>query len=196
MADVPFLLVSLEEEKSKKLAQVLSNDTSRKILDLMSKHEFVTETEVAKELKIPLSTAHYNLDLLFKADLINGENYNYSEKGKKMVHYMLSNKYVIIAPKKSTALFEKLKEFLPVVLISGLATLGVKYFFMAKPTLFVAQLMESGADKAAETSLKLAADAAPVAAASEPNIAMWFMIGCVFASVLYLLITVIRHRKK
>ena len=36
MTDESFLLVSLREEKAKKLAQVLSNDTARKILDDLS----------------------------------------------------------------------------------------------------------------------------------------------------------------
>lgn len=197
MADEPYLLVSLEEEKSKKLAQVLSNDTSRKILDYMSKKEYVTETEVAKELKIPLSTAHYNLDLLLKTDLINGDQYKYSEKGKKIVHYMLSNKYVIIAPRKSTAIFEKLKEFLPVVILSGIATYGVNYFFMPKPTqpesfgLMIAA--EEGVQDAAGASLKMAAESIPVV--NEPNIALWFLIGCIFSAVAYLLISIIRKKK-
>ena len=200
MTDKPFLLVSLDEEKSKKLAQVLSNDTSRKILDYMSKKEYATETEIAKDLKIPLSTAHYNMDLLLKADLINGDQYKYSEKGKKIVHYMLSNKYVIIAPRKVSAIFEKLKEFLPVVIISGLATVGVKYFFMPKPELSAAPMMQvaegtSGdlAVNAAGASLKMAVETAPVA--SEPNIALWFLIGCMFSIVLYLLISMFKKKK-
>ena len=114
-----FLLVSLEDDKSKKLAQVLSNDSSRKILDLLSKHEFMTETEISKKLKIPISTVHYNLDILVKSKLINDDHFTYSEKGKKVNHYSLANKYVIIAPKKSEALFDRLKEFLPIIFITG-----------------------------------------------------------------------------
>ena len=128
MADESFLMVSLDEDKSKKLAQVLSNDTSRKILDLLSKKDLMTETQIAKELNIPLSTAHYNLNLLVKSDLVNDDQFTYSKKGKKINHYSLSNKYVIIAPKKSSKIFDKLKDFLPIVLISGLASLVIKYF--------------------------------------------------------------------
>lgn len=200
MTDKPFLLVSLDEEKSKKLAQVLSNDTSRKILDYMSKKEHITETELAKDLKIPLSTAHYNMDLLLKADLINGDQYKYSEKGKKIVHYMLSNKYVIIAPRKVSAIFEKLKEFLPVVLLSGIATVGVKYFFMPRQELLTVPMMHVAEDvgndlavDAAGSSLKMFAEAAPIA--SEPNIALWFLIGSMFSVSLYLLFSFFRKRK-
>ena len=76
MAEESFLLVSLEEEKSKKLAQVLSNDTSRKILDLLSKKDLLTETDISKELSLPLSTVHYNLSHLVTSGLVSDENFN------------------------------------------------------------------------------------------------------------------------
>ena len=119
MTDEPFLLVSLEEDKAKALAQVLSNDTARKILDFLSKNDLKTETEISNELKYPLSTVHYNLDLLAKTNLVSTDNFTYSKKGKKIVHYTLSNKYVIIAPKKTEALKEKLRQFLPVITIAS-----------------------------------------------------------------------------
>ena len=192
MADEPFLLVSLEEEKSKKLAQVLSNDTSRKILDFMSKREFTTESEVAKELKLPISTDHYNLDLLFKADLINGDQFNYSEKGKKIVHYALSNKYVIIAPKKTFMLFDKLKEFLPSLFISGAAALTLNYFFIKKSEFYAAPML--ALEDSAGASLKSVAETAPQLA-KEPNIALWFFLGCMFFFLTYLIISYFRKKK-
>ena len=54
-----------------------------------------------------------------KSKLINDDHFTYSEKGKKVNHYSLANKYVIIAPKKSEALFDRLKEFLPIIFITG-----------------------------------------------------------------------------
>jgi DNA-binding transcriptional ArsR family regulator len=115
----PFLLVSLEENESKALAQVISNDTARKILDILSKHESLTETDVAKKLDVPLSTVHYNLQALSKANLVKAEEFHYSEKGKEVLHYSLANKIIIIAPKKaSTESFkDKLKSILPISII-------------------------------------------------------------------------------
>ncbi len=126
MKKEPFLLVSLEESESKALAQVISNDTARKILDLLSKEESATETDIGKKLKVPLSTVHYNLQALVKANLVSAEEFHYSEKGKEVLHYSLANKLIIIAPKNtSTASFrEKLKGLLPVGLIA-LAAGGV-----------------------------------------------------------------------
>jgi predicted ArsR family transcriptional regulator len=136
----PFLLVSLEENESKALAQVMSNDTARKILDLLSKHESLTESDVAKKLNFPLSTVHYNLQALVKANLVKSEEFHYSEKGKEVNHYSLANKIIIIAPKKaSTESFrDKLKSILPisiiVLVVGGIIQLFNK--FMIKPSIY------------------------------------------------------------
>ncbi|MBI3034117.1 hypothetical protein HYY72_03075 [Candidatus Woesearchaeota archaeon] len=50
-----FLLLSLEEEKAKKLATVISNEVCRRLLDCLAKKE-ATETELSRELNIPIST--------------------------------------------------------------------------------------------------------------------------------------------
>jgi DNA-binding transcriptional ArsR family regulator len=186
MADESFLLVSLDEDKSKSLAQVLSNDTSRKILDFLSKTEHATETEISKEMKVPLSTVHYNLDLLVKSNLVTNENFTYSEKGKQIVHYTLSNKYVIIAPRKTEALKEKLRQFLPVVLITAVVSLGIKFFSKSMNVLSAApQLMKT---EAADTGLRATAEAyggnfSPIAQTQE--FAVWFLFGSVFALIIY-----------
>ena len=177
MTDEPFLLVSLEEDKAKALAQVLSNDTARKILDFLSKNDLKTETEISNELKYPLSTVHYNLDLLAKTNLVSTDNFTYSKKGKKIVHYTLSNKYVIIAPKKTEALKEKLRQFLPVITIAVGATLLIKYFW--KPAL-----------RPDAVPLKVAATLASEATSGQPilqtqEFAMWFLFGSVFTLLVY-----------
>ena len=200
MAEESFLMVSLEEEKSKKLAQVLSNDTARKILDILSKQELMTETEVAKELKIPLSTAHYNLSLLVKSDLINNDHYTYSEKGKKIIHYQLSNKYVIIAPKKSSKIFEKLKDFLPIVLISSLASIIIKYFWpvVNKTENFAARGMAMMQEEVAEVSVDATPKIVePVVSSinSNQDLALWFLGGSLFALLLSFIWTTFIRKK-
>jgi len=113
------MLVSLKEEKAKKLAQVISNPTCTKILDHIAKKGSDTESEIAKTLKIPLSTVHYNLKQLVGAKLVLAEEYTYSKKGREILHYKLANKYIIIAPEEEKEDFmEKLKHFLPITLIT------------------------------------------------------------------------------
>lgn len=202
MTDESFLLVSLNEEKAKKLAQVLSNDTARKILDYLSKKDLVTETQIAKALKLPLSTVHYNLQHLVKSDLVNDEHFTYSEKGKQISHYSLSNKYVIIAPKKTEQLKEKLKKFLPVIFVTTTASLLIKYFW--QPTLlksFSKNVMTSYAEDAAVAGADMLARAPAVqeiSATSNQEFAIWFLFGSVFALLIYFIWAeiILKKRKK
>src|SRR3989338_1552378 len=98
MANKNLLLMSLEDEKIKQIANVISNDSCRKILDFLAEKE-ATESELAEKLQIPISTVHYNLQQLTKAGLVSGEEFHYSKKGREIVHYKLANKYIIISPK-------------------------------------------------------------------------------------------------
>ena len=103
MAKQSFLLVSLQEDKAKKLAQVVTNDSCRKILDYLADKE-ATETDLAEKLGLPMSTVHYNLSQLVGTGLIIADEFHYSKKGKEISHYKLANKYIIIAPKSKKRL--------------------------------------------------------------------------------------------
>src|SRR3989338_2951490 len=116
MPNKNFLLLSLEDAQIKKISNVISNESCRKILDYLSSKE-ATESELAEKLSIPISTVHYNLQQLTDAGLVSAEEFHYSKKGKEIMHYKLANKYIIIAPKKSFGIREKLKSILPVALI-------------------------------------------------------------------------------
>src|SRR3989338_8111059 len=109
-----FLLVSLDEDKAKKLANVISSDTCRKILNILTEGN-MTETEVAKRLNLPLSTVHYNLKQLVEGGLVKSGEFHYSSKGREVAHYSLVQKYIIIAPKSDEKLFSRLKGFLPAI---------------------------------------------------------------------------------
>ena len=113
-----FLLLSMEDDKIKKVSNVISNDSCRKILDYLSAKD-ATESELAAKLNIPISTVHYNLQQLMETGLIESKEFHYSEKGKEVSHFRLANKYIIIAPKKTFGIKEKLKGILPVALIAS-----------------------------------------------------------------------------
>ena len=182
MADESFLLVSLEEDKAKKLAQVLSNDTARKILDYLSGKEYATESEVSKDLDIPLSTVHYNMNLLLESNLVNDEHFSYSEKGKKIIHYELSNKYVIIAPKSMSGLKDRLKKFLPVVLLSGAASVLLRYYpiFISRvqPQQFMVEEQADAARMLAAPVNETLSGTMP--AVTPADMAVWFFLGNLF----------------
>jgi len=116
--DESFLMVSLKENKAKELAQVISNDSCRRILDFLAKKD-ASESELSKELNIPISTVHYNLSHLTKAKLVHVDEFHYSKKGKEINHYKLSNKIIIIAPKQSSldSFKDQFKAFFPAFLV-------------------------------------------------------------------------------
>lgn len=204
MAKQSFLLVSLQEDKAKKLAQVVSNESCRKILDYLADKES-TETELATNLQLPISTVHYNLKQLVGAGLVSSEEFHYSAKGKEVSHYKLANKYIIIAPKSTFGIKEKLKSILPVVLIVSAAA-GLLQLFnsgtmrslsAANAENFVNQ--KSAAMQAAPMMQPAASDQVQSALQqtvhSVPNIALWFLAGALFAIIVFLIVSRIRKEK-
>ena len=101
MAKKNLILLSLEDSKINKIANVVSNESCKKILDFLAKKEDATESEIAKEISLAISTVHYNLQQLMEAGLVTADEFHYSPKGREMNHYKLANKYIIIAPKKT-----------------------------------------------------------------------------------------------
>jgi len=129
-----FLLVNLQEDQAKHLAQIVSNDSCRKILDYLSDKENATETDISNSLAIPISTVHYNLQALVKGNLVEAEEFHYSEKGKEVLHYNLANKFIIIAPKSTFGLKEKLRSILPVGAVCLGAAAILQWFQKFLPT--------------------------------------------------------------
>jgi DNA-binding transcriptional ArsR family regulator len=188
-----FLMVSLEESQAKQLADVLSNATSRKIINHLAEKEEATETEIANALNIPLSTVHYNLQKLTEAQLVHSTEFHYSKKGREVDHYKLANKYVIITPKPVKGIKTALKSILPAALITvvigGLIHLSQRTsIFMGQKT---AAIMESS--QIAEEATRDSAAMAPlIANATQPTIALWFIGGALTALIIYLIIRRLR----
>jgi len=162
MAKKKLLMISLKEDEAKKVAQVISNETCRKMLDYLADKE-ATESELAEKLGIPISTAHYNLKQLMKSGLVIAEEYHYSKRGKEVNHYKLANQYIIIAPKKVSGIKEKLKSILPVGIITlcgaGIIHLYQKFSFATSSAFSkVTQAPAAFAQKEAVDVAKVAAD--------------------------------------
>jgi DNA-binding transcriptional ArsR family regulator len=220
MAEKSFVMVSLKEDKAKKLTQTLSNETCRNILDYLSSRKEATESQISKDLKIPISTVHYNLKQLSETKLVTMDEFHYSEKGKEVIHYKIANKYIIIAPDEDEGFLERLKSFIPSFIIVGAVSVGL-YIYQT-----LSKTAASGADLAmnAERGLmKVAVDStqdvgaaagtglteeassfaasAPAAmtqsAQSAPaDIALWFFVGAIFTMLVFLLRELYRHKRK
>ena len=201
--DKNFLLISLEEKKAKKIAEVLSNDTCRKVLDALSKKEY-TETELSKELSIPISTVHYNLKQLQEANLVIVDEFHYSSKGKEINHYKLANKYIIIAPKNDSKIIDALKKIMPVAIITVIVAGVIELIsrFTARSYGAVQYAAKSTADTGANVMSAIPSSASSVAPsvaeisrpAMQSNITSLFLIGMASVIVIYFVYEIVRKR--
>ena len=206
-----FLLLSLEDKKAKKVANVVNNESCSKILDYLADKE-ATETQIAKDLKLPGSTVNYNLKQLLDAKLITWENFHYSQKGKEVKHYTVANKYIIIAPKGADKedFLEKVKGLFPAFLFSTIGATAIYWYnnFKQETMPQAAYMMSEGAMEEEMVMFDAAiedvaiAKAAPMSESvvsslpspiwSEP--ALWFFIGAVFAIVSILIWRFVRKK--
>jgi DNA-binding transcriptional ArsR family regulator len=207
MSKEKFLLVSLSESKAKELAQAITNETCRKILDYLAEKD-ATESELAEKLILPISTVHYNLQQLQKGNLVTVEEFHYSQKGKEINHYKLANKYIIIAPKSTYGIKEKLKSILPVALIIAVGTLIIQFVSIIGSTARNAPMTLSEAapivgsktaDQAASYSKEIVQETTNSIVSSNQsilsNIALWFLIGAVSSLIIYLIVGWIRNKR-
>lgn len=195
MSKSNFLLVDLNEPRTKKLAETITSETSRKILNhLVEKEE--TEANIAKMLNLPISTVHYHLQKLQEAHLITAKEFHYSQKGREVLHYKLANKYIIIAPKSVSGLKEKLKGILPVALVVLGISAVIKFLQGASQAVprMEAAVADASQELAYEASLKMTQEVAVIQ--QQTDIAAWFLVGSLAALMIYLIVELIRERVK
>jgi DNA-binding transcriptional ArsR family regulator len=122
-----YLLFSLEDEKAKKLGEVISNPTCKKIVNLLADRE-MSVSELARELGVPLNTVDYNVKKLVDSGMIERASKWWSVKGKKIDTYKVANKLIVISPKKSSNVYSKLAGIVPVLLISAILTMLIFFY--------------------------------------------------------------------
>ncbi len=116
------MMFDINDSRAALIAEVLGNKTCTKILSMLSEKE-MSEGDLAKELKLPSNTVHYNVQKLVSAGFVEASTkFFWSTKGKKIVMYKISNKKVIISPKTS------FKGILPALLGTGVVAFLVKLF--------------------------------------------------------------------
>lgn len=113
------IMIDLADERSGKIAEVLSNKTSKRILQSLAEGE-KCGSELASGLKLPLNTVSYNLKKLTEAGLIEkSKKFFWSRKGKKMDYYQVVNRRIVIMPK------QMVKGVLPAVGVALLGAVGI-----------------------------------------------------------------------
>ena len=117
------LLVLPLGDESKKITQVISNDTARQIMELLA-GQSMSASGIAKELDVPLTTIKYNLENLVDVGLVKIERIKYSEKGRQVKVYAPVRKLIVVVPEKlgSASITEILKKYLGVILTAVFAS--------------------------------------------------------------------------
>lgn len=177
-----YIMMELNDERMKHLSEILSNDSCKKILNLLAEKE-ASETDIANELGMPLNTAEYNIKKLVSAGMIETSKHWWSVKGKKIPVYKLSNKKIIISPKTGN----KLKSIVPAVLITGFVSVLLRYYLISH---------QYGALDSANKLTESAGSAPMLATSSAGSVAstllssvwLWFLAGSLFALVIFIIL--------
>jgi ArsR family transcriptional regulator len=93
------LLILQLSEDSRKIARLLSNETSIRILKLLDRRS-MSAADIADELEVRLNTLKYNLDSLLEARLIRVRQVKWSRKGREIKIYEAVEKVIILLPGK------------------------------------------------------------------------------------------------
>jgi len=127
------LLILPLGEESKKLTQVISNDTARKIIELLADAP-LSATDIADRLQAPLTTIAYNLENLESVGLVKVERIKYSEKGREVKIYAPVRKLIVVVPEKTDrkSVNDIIRKYLGVILAAVLASSFIEFFMRSR----------------------------------------------------------------
>jgi DNA-binding transcriptional ArsR family regulator len=126
--DEKLLILPLGEE-SKKITQVISNDTARQIIELLADAP-LSASDIAERLQAPLTTITYNLENLESVGLVKVERIKYSEKGREVKIYAPVRKLIVVVPEKTDrkSVVDVLRKYMGVILAAVLASSLIEFF--------------------------------------------------------------------
>lgn len=117
--------------ESRKITQILSNETSLKILELLGEKS-MSASNIAEELNLPLTTVKYNLDSLVESDLVKVKQIKWSQKGRQVKIYESVEKVIVLVPSKNSidelSILNILRKYIGVVGAAFFAAAGIEYF--------------------------------------------------------------------
>ncbi len=115
--------VDLDDPRTGKIAEAISNKSCKKILALLADKE-MSQKDISDKLGMPLNTVEYSLKKLIDAGLVEkSKNFFWSVKGKKIPMYRVADKKIIISPKTMVN-----KVVVPAILVLGAIFLAVILF--------------------------------------------------------------------
>lgn len=123
------LLILPLGEESKKITQVISNDTARQVIELLADAP-LSASDIAERLHSPISTIVYNLENLEGVGLIRVDKIKYSEKGREVKIYAPVRKLIVVVPEKTDkkSVTDLLRKYMGVILAAVLASSLIEFF--------------------------------------------------------------------
>lgn len=194
-----FMLISLEDSKSKAISEVLGSKTCKKIIAYLSEKKEASQKDLSDALDIPMNTLDYNIKKLVESGFIQKKKeFFWSKKGKKILMYELSNKSIVISPKKSAS--QKFKSILPAFILTTAGTFAVWTYEKIKyasnysqeniqqPTIdYITrespELLSKGADAVYSTAVS--SDYVSLAASAPTLIWPWFLAGALIVTLIF-----------
>lgn len=198
MAENNYILVSLDDEKSKAISEVLSSKTSKKIINYLAGTKEASQKDLSDALSIPLNTVEYNIKKLLDSGFVQKrKNFFWSKKGKKIIMYELSNKSIVISHKKKIS--EKIKSIIPGFILAAVGTFAVwvyeKIKYASNSVADSGREVLYAATESASDSIGKAGGVVPQEALITPigtPLWLWFLIGSLIA---IFIIAVVNWRK-
>jgi DNA-binding Lrp family transcriptional regulator len=192
MDENKFMLVSLDDEKSRAIAEVLASPTCKKIINYLAEHKEASQKDLSDKLHVPMNTLDYNMKKLLSSGFIQKrKNFFWSRKGKKIILYELSNKSVVISPRKSAS--EKIKSVLPAFILAAAGTFAIWMYEKISFLPRTAEKLAYGAFDSMESAGSIVPQAVNHAniITSQPTW-LWFLFGSLLA---IFIIAVLNWRK-
>jgi len=154
-SDEKLLILPLGNE-SKKITQVISNDTARQIIELLA-DSALSASDISERLHAPLTTITYNLENLENVGLVKVERIKYSEKGREVKIYAPVRKLIVIVPEKTErkSVADILNKYLGIILASVLASSLIELFIKPKSSTMIAAMDMSLNQEVAPLSVPL-----------------------------------------
>ena len=191
-----YIELDLNDPRAGLVAEVIANDSCKKIIGLLAERE-MSESDISKELNIPMNTAGYNVKKLVDAGLIEKtKGFFWSVKGRKINTYKVVNKKIVISPKSV------FRGVVPAVIASVLGAIGIKLYF---DNAAAANYASSSASDGAQMMVRSGGEAAIAVAGATPGIAdsasgivesasylssevwAWFLFGALAALLIFVL---------
>ena len=123
-------IISSEDEKIKLIGEIFSNDSSRKILKLLSDKE-MTANEIAQKNNMSLALVTHHLKRMQSAEMVKISKTSKSVKGQDMKYYTATKQSILIVPPEKTtqtilSSFKKFSKFVAIGLAGLVSWMTVK----------------------------------------------------------------------